>query len=72
MTDVPAAEEIHPSIASLEKENAKLRKINAVLMSRVERSMDFQGNAFSLFQTAISLERRVRDCLLYTSDAADE
>ena len=38
----------------------RLRKINAALVSRVERSMDQQGNAFSLFQTAISLEHRVR------------
>ncbi len=48
-------------IAELERENAKLRKINKVLIDRVERSMDFQGNAFSLFQTAIVLEARVRD-----------
>jgi signal transduction histidine kinase len=38
----------------------RLKKINAALISRVERSMDQQGNAFSLFQTAISLEQRVR------------
>jgi signal transduction histidine kinase len=38
----------------------KLKKINAALVSRVERSMDQQGNAFSLFQTAINLENRVR------------
>ncbi|AZO23222.1 response regulator [Mesorhizobium sp. M1E.F.Ca.ET.045.02.1.1] len=38
----------------------KLKKINAALVSRVERSMDQQVNAFSLFQTAISLENRVR------------
>lgn len=38
----------------------RLRKINAVLISRVERSMDHQGNAFSLFQTAINLENQVR------------
>lgn len=38
----------------------KLKKINAALISRVERSMDQQGNAFSLFQTAINLESRVR------------
>jgi len=50
-----------PRIAELERENAKLRKINKVLIDRVERSMDFQGNAFSLFQTAIVLEGRVRD-----------
>lgn len=48
-------------IAELERENAKLKKINKVLIDRVERSMDFQGNAFSLFQTAIVLEGRVRD-----------
>jgi signal transduction histidine kinase len=39
----------------------KLKKINQALLSRVERSMDQQGNAFSLFQTAINLEGRVRD-----------
>lgn len=48
-------------LAALERENAKLRKINHVLMDRVERSMDFQGNAFSLFQTAILLEGKVRE-----------
>ena len=37
----------------------RLKKINAALISRVERSMDQQGNAFSLFQTAINLESRV-------------
>ena len=38
----------------------KLTKINAVLMDRVERSVDRQGNAFALFQTAIALEAQVR------------
>jgi signal transduction histidine kinase len=38
----------------------RLKRINAALISRVERSMDQQGNAFSLFQTAINLEGRVR------------
>ncbi|MDX8492541.1 hybrid sensor histidine kinase/response regulator [Mesorhizobium sp. VK22B] len=38
----------------------KLKKINAALVGRVERSMDQQVNAFSLFQTAISLENQVR------------
>lgn len=38
----------------------KLAKINHALMQRVERSMDQQANAFSLFQTAISLESQVR------------
>ncbi len=39
---------------------AKLARINAALMQRVERSMDQQANAYSLFQTAISLEGQVR------------
>lgn len=42
------------------REIDKLRKINAALIERVERSMDQQGNAFSLFQTAIGLESQVR------------
>jgi signal transduction histidine kinase len=46
--------------AALERRLEKLIKINAVLMDRVERSMDQQGNAFSLFQTAIGLDAKVR------------
>ncbi|MCB1384070.1 MAG: response regulator [Notoacmeibacter sp.] len=38
----------------------KLKRINRALMGRVERSMEQQGNAFSLFQTAISLEGRIK------------
>lgn len=38
----------------------RLKRINEALMSRVERSMDQQGNAFSLFQTAINLENRIK------------
>jgi signal transduction histidine kinase/CheY-like chemotaxis protein len=47
--------------ASLEREIVKLRRINAALMSRVERSTDQQLNAFSLFETAISLDQQVRN-----------
>ncbi|WP_033920059.1 hybrid sensor histidine kinase/response regulator [Sphingomonas sp. 37zxx] len=59
-----AAELIDPAearIAALEAEVTKLRRINAVLMNRVERSMDLQGNAFSLFETAITLEGKVQE-----------
>jgi signal transduction histidine kinase/CheY-like chemotaxis protein len=49
------------SLAKLQHEAAKLKKINAALMSRVERSMDQQFNAFSLFETAIALDHQVRD-----------
>lgn len=38
----------------------KLRKINDALMKRVERSMDQQANAFTLFQTAINQEAQIR------------
>lgn len=45
----------------LRAENEKLRKINRVLMDRVERATDWQGNAFSLFQASIVLEGRVEE-----------
>jgi len=38
----------------------KLKRINAALMNRVETVLDQQGNAFSLFQTALSLEGQVK------------
>jgi signal transduction histidine kinase len=47
-------------IEDLERRNKKLAKINAALMQRVERSMDYQANAYSMFQTAIGLETQVR------------
>lgn len=44
----------------LRAEIAKLRKINNVLMDRVENDMSAKGaNAFTLFQAAITLENRV-------------
>lgn len=63
MIDRPASEGRHSSadvIAALERQNAKLAKINAALMNRVERSMEQHGNAFSMFQAAIGLETQVR------------
>ena len=38
----------------------RLKRINDALINRVERAMDQQRNAFSLFQTAIALEGQVR------------
>jgi signal transduction histidine kinase len=46
--------------ASLRRRIEKLERINAALMSHVERTMDQRGSAYSLFQTAIMLEGRVR------------
>jgi signal transduction histidine kinase len=44
---------------SLKYQLIKLQKINQVLMNRVERSTDWQGSAFSLFQAATVLEGQV-------------
>jgi len=48
-------------LEAFQRETTKLRKINAALMSRVERSMDQQFNAFALFETAIALDHQVRE-----------
>jgi two-component system, sensor histidine kinase len=47
-------------VSDLGRRIQKLTKINSALMQRVERSMDQQANAFSLFQTAIGLENQIR------------
>lgn len=57
----PAGPEPSTRIAELERRIVKLEKINNALINRVERSTDYQGNSFSVFQTAILLERQVRD-----------
>src|SRR5438552_3087832 len=71
--DRPAAKVIEmsnpASLEALQRETAKLKKINAALMSRVERSMDQQFNAFSLFETAIALDHQVRDRTRQLRDA---
>ena len=56
-------------IETLQRETAKLKKINAALMSRVERSIDQQFNAFSLFETAIALDHRVLNRTQQLQDA---
>ena len=48
------------TIEELEREIVRLRKINQKLIDRVERDMDLQGGAFSLFQAATTLEDKVR------------
>lgn len=45
---------------SLRQRVRKLEKINRALMHRVERNMEFAGNGFTLFQTAIVLESQVK------------
>ena len=48
------------TVESLNRRVTKLERINGALMAHVERTMDQQGGAYSLFQTAIMLEGRVR------------
>lgn len=63
MTQHPPGSLFQDDVQDLEtakRQLFKLRKINAVLMQRVERSMEQQANAYSLFQTAIGLEGQVR------------
>ena len=48
------------SLIDAKEEIRKLKIINAALMERVEQSMDQQGSAYSLFQTAINLDGQVK------------
>jgi signal transduction histidine kinase len=54
-------EQTEATVAELVRKLEKMAKINDALTQRVERSMDQQANAFSLFQTAIGLEVQVRN-----------
>ena len=47
-------------IVELERRVAKLTRINEALVARVQRDMDQQGSAFSLFQAATVLESEVQ------------
>ncbi len=48
-------------VTELQARIERLERTNRVLADRVERSMDAQGDAFSIFQTAILLEQRVTE-----------
>lgn len=50
----------HTSSQDISRQLEKLQKINAALIERVERSVEQQGNAYSLFNAAIGLENQVR------------
>jgi two-component system, sensor histidine kinase len=53
-------EEVETTQPDLRSTVERLRKINAALMQRVERSMDQQAGSFSLFQTAITQEAQIK------------
>ncbi|ODU20003.1 MAG: hybrid sensor histidine kinase/response regulator [Sphingomonas sp. SCN 67-18] len=59
-------------IAALEDELDRVKRINVALMGRVERATDLQGNAFSLFESAITLENKVRARTLELERALSE
>jgi len=61
VNDSPRADAPRDERETLRRRVAQLEKINAALMDRVERSTDMQGGAFSMFETAISLDAMVRD-----------
>lgn len=71
MTDAvaPHSADLETEAIALRDEVRKLRRINAALMDRVERSTDMSANAFSMFETAISLEALVRDRTSALEDA---
>ena len=56
----------------LRTELERQRKINAALMRRVERDMNAQGNAFSLFEAATVLEKKVDERTAELERALDE
>lgn len=61
-----------PSEQSLTAEVVRLNKIIRSLMDRAERSASVQGTDFSLFQTAVMLEERVRSRTLELESALRE
>ncbi|MDF0544410.1 PAS-domain containing protein [Sphingobium sp. H39-3-25] len=69
MSDMRASLDPDTEVEELREEVRKLRKINSALMDRVERSSDMSANAFSMFETAISLEAKVRDRTMQLEDA---
>lgn len=69
MTELGVSSDQDAEVESLREEIRKLRKINSALMDRVERSTDMSVNAFSMFETAISLEAKVRDRTSQLEDA---
>ena len=60
MTDDRAKKITQAEAASLAAENERLRKTVDALMKRVERDIDQQADAFTLFQTAAKLEEAIK------------
>lgn len=73
MTTLARALRSDSQVIALEARIKQLETINAALIDRVERASDFtsdlQGGAFSMFETAISLEALVRERTVAAEDA---
>ncbi|MGV3709776.1 MAG: ATP-binding protein [Gemmatimonas sp.] len=54
-------EQLRARCAALESTNQQMQRINTALMDRVERDMDNLGSSFSLFQSAIYLESKIKE-----------
>ncbi len=52
-------QELEARIVELERENAKLKTVRDALIRQVDRSHDFTGNAYKLFQSVAELETSV-------------
>src|SRR5688572_23450546 len=63
---------MNDELAALQAELARQQKTNAALMRRVERDMNVQGDAFSLFQAATVLEKKVHERTAALEAALDE
>ncbi len=51
--------ELQQNMEQLEKKLAKQKKINKILMERVERSVDSAGSSYSMFEQNILLQQHV-------------
>ncbi|WP_321505576.1 NahK/ErcS family hybrid sensor histidine kinase/response regulator [Breoghania sp.] len=64
--------QLQEQLRALETENAKLRTIRDALIRQVDRSHDFTGNAFKLFQSVAELETNVEKRIQRVARAMNE
>lgn len=57
----PEVSSLEQRLAELERDNAKLRKINQALIHRVEHGIADNGNSFDFFQVSAELEQRIQE-----------
>ncbi len=74
MSEAPglSRRQLQEQLRALEAENAKLRTIRDALIRQVDRSHDFTGNAFKLFQSVAELETNVEKRIQRVARAMNE